>query len=81
MDYYQLTALGIPLPDQVCINCSGVHRSLGVHVSKVRSATLDEWNQDLVDLVVLLGNGNSNHIWEAGLPDGVKPVSSAQVGV
>ncbi|EKX42346.1 hypothetical protein GUITHDRAFT_45023, partial [Guillardia theta CCMP2712] len=25
----------------VCLNCSGIHRRLGVHISKVKSVTLD----------------------------------------
>ncbi len=27
----------------VCLNCSGIHRRLGVHISKVKSVTLDGW--------------------------------------
>jgi len=33
----------------ICLQCSGVHRSLGTHVSKVRSITLDKWTQEMVD--------------------------------
>ena len=32
----------------VCIECSGIHRSLGVSVSKVRSLPLDEWTRGLI---------------------------------
>mmetsp|Transcript_24891 Transcript_24891/g.61225 ORF Transcript_24891/g.61225 Transcript_24891/m.61225 type:complete len:850 (-) Transcript_24891:1812-4361(-) len=66
---------GAPDPDWVslnlgvllCIECSGVHRSLGVHVSKVRSLKLDALSESEGKLIAEIGNDNANKIWEGGV--------------
>lgn len=77
---------GAPRPDWasinlgvlICIHCSGVHRSLGVHISKVRSLTLDRWTDSSAAVVAAIGNAQANAVYEAVIPDGwVKPVPTS----
>lgn len=39
-----------------CLECSGVHRSLGVHISFVRSVAMDSWTEPQLNLMKTGGN-------------------------
>ncbi|AQL00932.1 Putative calcium-dependent lipid-binding (CaLB domain) family protein [Zea mays] len=50
--------------------CYGVHRSVGTHVSKVLSVTLDQWTDDEINSIIEVGgNSYANAIYEALLPE------------
>ncbi|CAA2980833.1 ADP-ribosylation factor GTPase-activating AGD12-like [Olea europaea subsp. europaea] len=56
----------------ICLKCCGVHRSLGTHISKVLSVTLDEWSDDEIESMIEVGgNASANSIYEAYIPEGI----------
>ncbi|SCV02876.1 LANO_0G00782g1_1 [Lachancea nothofagi CBS 11611] len=80
-DLNQVEWISINLLCVVCINCSAVHRSLGAHVSKIRSLRLDSFtSKEIVELMKFVSNNNVNSIYEAELPQKhLKPSSSADI--
>eukprot|EP01102_Stenamoeba_stenopodia_P012027 TRINITY_DN3748_c0_g2_i1.p1 TRINITY_DN3748_c0_g2~~TRINITY_DN3748_c0_g2_i1.p1 ORF type:complete len:715 (-),score=158.71 TRINITY_DN3748_c0_g2_i1:184-2328(-) len=51
----------------VCHECSGVHRMLGAHISKIRSLTLDKWEPQIFQLLKYMGNNAVNKIYESNI--------------
>jgi len=65
----------------ICLQCSGVHRQLGTHISKVRSLTLDKWTQTMVDNMCA-NDTEFNRVWEYHVdPAFMKPTSKTKRSV
>ncbi|KAF7125800.1 hypothetical protein CNMCM5793_002093 [Aspergillus hiratsukae] len=57
----------------ICIRCSGIHRGMGTHISRVKSVDLDSWTDEQLQSVIRWGNARANKYWEAKLASGHVP--------
>jgi hypothetical protein len=62
----------------VCIRCSGHHRNMGTHVSKVKSTNMDKWTAAEVKLMSVIGNKRGKEYYESKLPKGTKPLDGTE---
>ncbi|KAM6940053.1 stromal membrane-associated protein 1-like [Xenentodon cancila] len=53
----------------ICIRCAGIHRNLGVHISRVKSVNLDQWTSEQIQSIQEMGNTKARQRYEANLPD------------
>ncbi|EIW80024.1 ArfGap-domain-containing protein [Coniophora puteana RWD-64-598 SS2] len=53
----------------LCVSCASIHRKLGVHISKVKSLTLDAWTKENVETMQKVGNIKANAFYN---PDEVR---------
>ena len=63
----------------LCMRCAALHRKLGVHVSKVKSLSMDSWTTEQVENMRQTGNAKSNAVYN---PKGVRadmPVDADEV--
>ncbi|XP_055372338.1 stromal membrane-associated protein 1 [Condylostylus longicornis] len=56
----------------LCIRCAGIHRNLGVHISRVKSVNLDTWTPEQVVSLQQMGNSRARAVYEAQIPDGFR---------
>lgn len=52
----------------ICTRCSGVHRSMGVHISKVKHLKLDRWEDSQIERMKEVGNIKSKMKYEERVP-------------
>ncbi|MEQ2286529.1 Arf-GAP with SH3 domain, ANK repeat and PH domain-containing protein 1 [Ameca splendens] len=65
-----------------CIECSGIHREMGVHISRIQSMELDKLGTSELLLAKNVGNSSFNEIMEANLTSpSPKPSPSSDMTV
>ena len=57
------TWISINLGILMCLECSGIHRSMGTHISKVRSLNLDSLHHETRHYILALGNRRVNQVF------------------
>ncbi|XP_064595706.1 arf-GAP with dual PH domain-containing protein 1-like isoform X2 [Liolophura sinensis] len=52
----------------LCQDCAGIHRSMGTHISKIKSIKLDNWENSQLELMAAMGNEKAKSNYEQFVP-------------
>ena len=63
----------------LCMRCAALHRKLGVHVSKVKSLSMDSWTVEQVESMRRTGNAKSNAVYNPKSVRAEMPVDADEV--
>lgn len=55
-------------PTFVCTRCAGIHRGLGVQVSKIKHLKLDKWDESHLHEIEEMGNAKVKMKYEQNVP-------------
>lgn len=64
-----------------CLRCAGIHRSMGTHVSKVKSVNMDAWTESMMHVVEHIGNVRGRLLYEHNMPQSEHVTSTTETAV
>ena len=71
--------LSVNLGVLICLECCGVHREMGVHISRTQSIIIDELGTSQLLLARVVSNQGFNDIMEATLDLAQKPTATSDM--
>ncbi|TPP54320.1 putative GTPase activating protein for Arf family protein [Leishmania donovani] len=64
-----------------CLRCAGIHRSMGTHVSKVKSVNMDAWVESMMLVVEHIGNARGRLLYEYNMPPSARVTNTTETAV
>jgi stromal membrane-associated protein len=64
-----------------CLRCAGIHRSMGTHISKVKSTNMDAWEASMIHVMEHIGNARGRVLYEYNMPVSARITSSTETSV
>ncbi|KAG5500506.1 hypothetical protein JKF63_03600 [Porcisia hertigi] len=64
-----------------CLRCAGIHRSMGTHISKVKSVNMDVWSEPILLVMEHIGNTRGRLLYEYNMPPSARVTTTTDTAV